>query len=313
MIKTLSSQLLSFLPPEVRGREKAAASPTALSSPEKSALGEGWGAWGEGNPLPREARGVPSPQPTVHTAPLLPARAPDAEVTVHIVCCPLPATDSACRELTVMLSAELSPLLSSAQRAHLAAFRRTRAACSRWLSRLALAACLTGAGADPGIWLPQLQRRSNGLPCLPGGAVSFSHSEQAAFAALLPAAGENACLGLDAESLSSPPPAETALAPAGRGRGVPLPAAEALRCWTLKESLAKAAGTGLDCPPDRIPCGRHGQRRGALYWRERTFFWRTLPVPGHWLALTGTRPLRPIFRIIPTACLGRPHASRDLR
>ena len=128
-----------------------------------------------------------------------------------------------------------------------------------------------------------------------------------------PAAGENACLGLDAESLSSPPPAETAFAPDGRGRGVPLPAEEALRCWTLKESLAKAAGTGLDCPPDRIPCGRHGQRRGALYWRERTFFWRTLPVPGHWLALTGTRPLRPIFRIIPTACLGRPHASRDLR
>ena len=31
-------------------------------SPCKSALGEGWGAWGEGPPLPRQARGFPSLQ-----------------------------------------------------------------------------------------------------------------------------------------------------------------------------------------------------------------------------------------------------------
>ncbi len=267
--------------------------------------------WGEEEPLPREARGGPSPRLTVHTAPLLPARAPDAEVTVHIVCCPLPATDSACRKLTTLLAAELSPLLSSAQRAHLAAFRQPRAACSRWLSRLALAACLTDAGAEPDIWLPLLRHQANGAACLPDWGVCFSHSEQAAFAALLVTPAGDARLGLDAESLSSPPPAETAFAPDGRGRDVPLPAAEALRCWTLKESLAKAAGTGLDCPPACIPCGRHGQRRGVLHWRERTFFWRTLPVPGHWLALTGTRPLRPAFRLLTAAGLRPPRHGRE--
>ena len=32
------------------------------SSLDKSALGKGWGAWGEGEPLPRRRRGSPSPQ-----------------------------------------------------------------------------------------------------------------------------------------------------------------------------------------------------------------------------------------------------------
>ena len=34
----------------------------SYSSPGKSALGKGWGAWGEGKPLPRWRRGFPSPQ-----------------------------------------------------------------------------------------------------------------------------------------------------------------------------------------------------------------------------------------------------------
>ena len=33
-----------------------------LHSPDKSALGKGWGAWGEGKHLPRQRRGFPSPQ-----------------------------------------------------------------------------------------------------------------------------------------------------------------------------------------------------------------------------------------------------------
>lgn len=279
MIKALPPLPPSFLSQEVRGREKAAAAPGTLPPPEKSALGEGRGARGEGTPLPREARGFPSPQQTV-----------------PVVCCPLPLTDSACRALTAMLAAELSPLLSSAQRAHLEAFRQPRAACSRWLSRLALAACLTIAGAAPGLWLPLLERRSSGGPGLRDWAVCFCHSEQAAFAALLPAADENVRVGLDAEALSSLPPAEAAFE--GLPRTLPLTCRERLRRWTLKESLVKAAGTGLACPPARIPDGRHGQRRGSLRWRERTFFWQTLPLPGHWLALTSTRPVRPVVRLL---------------
>ena len=280
---TKASPLLPpFLSLEVRGREKTAAPSTISRPPDESALGEGRGAWGEGNPLPREARGFPSPQ-----------------LTVHIACCPLPARDSACRELTALLAAELSPLLSSAQRAHLAAFRQTRAACSRWLSRLALAACLRGAGAAPELWLPLLGRRNSGAACLPDWAVSFSHSGKAAFAALLPASTENVLLGLDAESLASPPPSDAAFAPDGRARAVSLPAAEALRRWALKESLVKAAGTGLNCPPAGIPDGRRGQRRGSLLWQGRTLFWQTLPLPEHWLALTATRPLRAAPLLLP--------------
>lgn len=281
MIKALPPLPPSFLFQEVQGREKAAAAPGTLPPPEKSALEEGWGVWGEGNPLPREARGFPSPQQTV-----------------HIACCPLPARDSACRELTTVLSSALAPLLSPSQRAHLAAFRQTRAACSRWLSRLALAACLDAAGAAPELWLPLLGRRDSGAPCLPDWAVSFSHSGKAAFAALLPATAGNACLGLDAEDLAGPPPADTAFAPDGLPRGVSLPAAEALRRWTLKESLVKATGTGLTCPPGSIPDGRHGQRRGCLHWQGRTLFWQTLPLPEHWLALAATQPLRPVFRLL---------------
>ena len=281
MIKALPPLPPSFLSQEVRGREKAAAPSIISRPPDESALGEGWGAWGEGNPLPREARGLPSPQQTV-----------------HIACCPLPARDSACRELTTVLSSALAPLLSPSQRAHLTAFRQTRAACSRWLSRLALAACLDAAGAAPELWLPLLGRRDSGAPCLPDWAVSFSHSGKAAFAALLPATAGNACLGLDAEDLAGPPPADTAFAPDGLPRGVSLPAAEALRRWTLKESLVKATGTGLTCPPGNIPDGRHGQRRGCLHWQGRTLFWQTLPLPEHWLALTATRPLRPVFRLL---------------
>ena len=281
MIKALPPLPPSFLSQEVRGREKAAAPSIISRPPDESALGEGWGAWGAGNPLPREARGFPSPQQTV-----------------HIACCPLPARDSACRELTTVLSSALAPLLSPSQRAHLTAFRQTRAACSRWLSRLALAACLDAAGAAPELWLPLLGRRDSGAPCLPDWAVSFSHSGKAAFAALLPATAGNACLGLDAEDLAGPPPADTAFAPDGLPRGVSLPAAEALRRWTLKESLVKATGTGLTCPPGNIPDGRHGQRRGCLHWQGRTLFWQTLPLPEHWLALTATRPLRPVFRLL---------------
>lgn len=220
------------------------------------------------------------------------------DAAVHIVACPLPATDSACQALTAMLSAGLSPLLSPAQRAHLAAFRQARAACSRWLSRLALAACLTDAGADPGLWLPLLTRRDNGIPSLPDGAVSFSHSGGAAFAALLPATAGTACLGLDAEDLSALPP-DTAFAPAELPRAASLSQREALRRWTLKESLVKAAGTGLNCQPASIPSGCYGQRRGKLRWQERTFFWQTLPLPTHWLALSATRPLRPVVRLLP--------------
>ncbi len=36
--------------------------PHVSAPPEKSALGKGWGAWGEGEPLQRRRRGSPSPQ-----------------------------------------------------------------------------------------------------------------------------------------------------------------------------------------------------------------------------------------------------------
>lgn len=234
---------------------------------------------------------------------------PGPDDTVHIVACPLPATDTDCRKLTAELSTALAPLLSSAQRTYLAAFRQTRAACSRWLSRLALAVCLDAAGAAPDIRLPLLKHQPGGAPCLPDWAVSFSHSGKTAFAALLPATEGNTCIGLDAESLAGPPPHINAFAPDELRRTVPLSGRERLRRWTLKESLVKAAGTGLICPPACIPAGRHGQRRGILFWRERMFCWQTLPLPGHWLALTSTRPLRPVFHLLPTYTPAQHHAA----
>ena len=205
------------------------------------------GLGGRGNPLLREARGFPSPQQTV-----------------HIACCPLPARDSACRELTALLSAELSPLLSSAQRAQSDSLPTN----ARRLFPLAVAA---GAGRLPqggggragtlaAFFGTPGQRRP---PACRTGPSPSATGGKAAFAALLPATAENACLGLDAEDLAGPPPADTAFAPDGLPRGVSLPAAEALRRWTLKESLVKATGTGLICPPGNIPNGRHGQRRGC--------------------------------------------------
>lgn len=279
-------------------RGKTAAPSIISRPPDESALGEGWGAWGEGNPLPREARGFPSPRIAAHKGNSLPACSPAPDDAVHIAACPLPATDSDCRELAAVLSSALAPLLSPSQRAHLTAFRQTRAACSRWLSRLMLAACLDAAGAAPDIWLPLLGHRPGGAPFLPDWALSFSHSGKAAFAALLPATEGNACIGLDAECLTNPPPHIDAFAPDELRRPVPLSDGERLRRWTLKESLVKAAGTGLTCPPAQIPAGRHGQRRGGLDWQGKTFFWQTLALPGHWLALTAARPLRPVCRLL---------------
>ena len=67
---------------------------------------------------------------------------------------------------------------------------------------------------------------------------------------------------------------------------------EALRRWTIKEALLKAAGLGLGMQPAHIPTGRFGQRAGLWQGPLGTFGWRSIACSGHWLcvALAGHVP-----------------------
>ena len=175
------------------------------------------------------------------------------------------------------------------------------------LSRLMARAQLITATALHGSLQNQIQMDSRGRPLLDGWRVAFSHSGRAAFCALAPA-GQNADIGLnapdiglDAEALTSPPPHASAFAAHELAAPPALPQSaidrEALRRWTIKEALLKAAGLGLGMQPAHVPTGRFGQRAGLWQGPLGTFGWRSLACPGHWLcvAQAGNVPAAQIF------------------
>lgn len=216
-----------------------------------------------------------------------------------VLVCPLPPGTAACRALSERLAARLIPWLSPTQAAYALAFRRPRDACARWLARAALAAGLTAWGERPADLLPHLTRQPSGAPRLPGWAIAFSYSEEAAFAALMPTREAQPPFGMDAEACASAPPHDVAFSMRERRPGGRLPARESLRRWVIKESLLKAAGTGLTRDPAGVDSGRHGQRYGTTAWNGTRLFWRCFPLPGHWLALAAARPPRAIIDIRP--------------
>lgn len=189
------------------------------------------------------------------------------------------------------------------------------------LSRLMARAQLITAAAPlrAGGPLVQIRMDNRGRPLLDGWQVAFSHSGRAAFCVLVPA-GKNADIGLnapdiglDAEALTSPPPHASAFAAHELAAPPALPQSvierEALRRWTIKEALLKAAGLGLGMQPAHIPTGRFGQRSGLWQGPLGTFGWRNVACPGHWLcvALAGHVPLVQIsmLRQSPHALLRR--------
>ena len=200
----------------------------------------------------------------------------------------------------------LAPWLDARQQEHVRRFGRVaydqqttgqelaKAALSRLITRAQLITAIAPLRAGA----PQFQIGMDncGRPQLDGWRVAFSHSGQAAFCALAPAGKDFPALGLDAEALTSPPPHASAFATHELAAPPALPQSaidrEALRRWTIKEAMLKAAGLGLGMQPAHIPTGRFGQRAGLWQGPLGPFGWRSLACPGHWLcvALAGHIP-----------------------
>ena len=200
----------------------------------------------------------------------------------------------------------LEPRLDARQWEHVNRFGRAagqqiiEAALSRLMARaqIVTAAALSSSGAP----LPQITMDSRGRPQFAGWRTAFSHSGQAAFCALAQAEQPAApALGLDAEALTAPPPHSSAFAAGEISAPMALHgecwAREALRRWTIKEALLKAAGLGLGMQPDQVPTGRFGQRSGLWDGPLGPLGWRTVACPAHWLcvAQTGNVPTPQIF------------------
>lgn len=208
---------------------------------------------------------------------------------LRLLFCPVPTARQAA-QLHERVAARLSP----ADKAHILRFTAPGPAAARMLVRaLFVLACLPDCPNLPAT----LSRTVSGAPRLhfPHAAIqaalSFAYSPQAVVCAL--AFGPpGLLLGVDLESLDSPPPAPRAFHPRERVSGP----RDALRRWTIKEALLKALGTGLTRDPAAIPTGRQGQRQGSLRVEPPLppLRWRTLPLPGHWcsLALSHSLPLR---------------------
>ena len=202
--------------------------------------------------------------------------------------------------------AALAPWLDARQQEHVRRFGRVaydqqttgqelaKAALSRLITRAQLITAIAPLRAGA----PQFQIGMDncGRPQLDGWRVAFSHSGQAAFCALAPTGNDFPALGLDAEALTSPPPHASAFAAHELAAPPALPQSvidrEALRRWTIKEAMLKAAGLGLGMQPAHIPTGRFGQRAGLWQGPLGPIGWRSLACPGHWLcvALAGHIP-----------------------
>ncbi len=171
--------------------------------------------------------------------------------------------EAALRSLCRSWEALLAPWLTPQQLCHIRRFAPEGAALSARASRL-LARLLLLRGLQilqgPSRTGLRLDRDAWGRPLLPGWRVGFSHSGQAAFCALWAergrsklherkkertGSGHHVCsdavwhtgLGLDAETLDTPPPAARAFA---EERGGAVSARDALRRWTVKEAALKA-------------------------------------------------------------------------
>ena len=189
---------------------------------------------------------------------------------------------------TLLPGAEAEVAGAARERAQAVEQKVVEAALSRLLARALL---VTAAAAHHrGTPLPQITMDTRGRPLLAGWRAAFSHSGRAAFCVLFPAGQTSSPTpGLDAEALTSAPPDASAFAE--RECSAPpvlqqeYQSREALRRWTIKEAMLKAAGLGLGMPPAHIPTGRFGQRAGLWRGPLGLLGWRTVACPGHWLCV----------------------------
>lgn len=205
---------------------------------------------------------------------------------IRLFFCPVPTARQAAQ-----LHERVTVRLSPADKTHILRFTTPGPAAARMLARaLLILASLPDCPNLPAM----LFRTASGAPRLHfphadmQAALSFAYSPQAVVCAL--AFGPpGLLLGIDLESLASPPPAPRAFHPCEQVSGP----SDALRRWTIKEALLKARGTGLAIDPATIPTGCRGRRRGSLPAARPLplLRWRTLPLPGHWCSLALSHPL----------------------
>lgn len=200
-------------------------------------------------------------------------RPPPPRVLVLHGLVPAPAGEDDGRE------ARLLARLPIAMQAEITRYRRAEDRMARIAARLLLGTALTRLGLGAHAGLEAWERTAAGRPFLrgvPGVDVSLSHSGGWAAAAV----GLGCRVGLDIEPWQraiGPDAFAFLLTGAERARIAALApdeaaaARELLRCWTLREAVLKADGSGLLAEEDAIRAigeGRypHGRRWHVRHW-----------------------------------------------